>query len=327
MLQFFNIITVIGAIYTAALVIKAVRSIQVYFLPSNLQRYAHISADGLSPWALVTGSSDGIGYAFAKELALRGFNIVLHGRNKTKLNVVRSKLQKKHPKTLFRILVADASTVQCVNCLRAGKNQPQQSLSFNAIKDELADLHLTVLVNNAGGGTKDPVYLPLGDSSEHRITENVSVNALFPLHLTRVLLPHLARSSPALVMNVSSMADTGFPLIASYSASKGFLMTLTRAIRLEVALLGQADIECLGIRVGNVTAVSHNKEPPSLFTPTADIMARAALDRAGHGHTVTIGYWAHALQQATITCMPAFIVDKIMINAICERRDIELKSN
>ncbi|KAM0262596.1 hypothetical protein ACHAQJ_001641 [Trichoderma viride] len=327
MLSSSGIFASIGAITVAVLVIKAARAIRVYLLPPNLQRYVHVSADGRPPWALVTGASDGIGRAFAGELALRGFNVVLHGRNQAKLDVVKSQLQNRYPETLFRTLIVDASTVQCLNCLQAGEKQPQQSLDFNAIRDTLQDLHLTVLVNNAGAGTRNPIYLPLGDSSEQRITENISVNALFPLHLTRVLLPHLAQSSPALIMNISSVADAGFPLLASYSASKQFLMTLTRAIHMEIALLGEADIECLGVRVGNVTAVSHNKQSPSIFTPTADTMARAALDRAGHGHVVVIGYWAHALQQAGLMFMPDSAAEKVMINVIRERRHAELKSS
>ncbi|GFP58605.1 very-long-chain 3-oxooacyl-coA reductase let-767 [Trichoderma asperellum] len=301
----------IGAIAVATLAIKAASAIVVYLLPSNLQRYAHVSADGRPPWALVTGASDGIGRALADELSLRGFNVVLHGRNQAKLDVVRSELQKRHPGRAFQTLIADASTVQCMNCLQAGETPSQHSLSFDAIKDALQDLHLTVLINNAGGGPTNPVYLSLDDSSESRITDNVSVNALFPLHLIRVLLPHLAQSSPALIMNISSMADAGFPLLASYKTT----------------LLGRADIECLGVRVGNVTSVSHNKEPPSFFTPSADIMARAALDRAGHGHVVVTGYWAHALQQAGLTLMPSFMANKVMINAIRVRNEAELKSS
>lgn len=322
-----DIFASIGAIAVAALALKAASAVRVYLLPSNLQRYAHVSADGRPPWALVTGASDGIGRAFAEELALRGFNVILRGRNQAKLDVVKSELQKRHPERAFRTLIADASTVQCVNCLQAGEAHSRHSLDFNAIKDALQDLHLTILINNAGGGSTNPVYLSLGDSSEWRITDNVSVNALFPLHLIRVLLPHLAQSSPALIMNISSMADAGFPMLASYSASKQFLMTLTRVLNLEFALLGQTDIECLGVRVGNVTSVSHNKESPSLFMPSADTMARAALDRAGHGHVVVTGHWAHALQQASLTLMPSFMANKVMIDAIRVRKEAEMKSS
>ncbi|KAL6801493.1 short chain dehydrogenase/reductase [Trichoderma sp. SZMC 28012] len=317
----------IGAVTVAALAINVLSAVKVYILPSKLKRYAHFSSDGNPPWALVTGASDGIGRSFAEELALRGFNVVLHGRNQTKLDVVKAELQKKHPETSFRTLVADASKVQCVNCLQGGENESQHPLDFNAIKDALQDLHLTVLINNAGGGARDPVYLSLSDSSEERITDNVTVNALFPLHLIRVLLPHMAQNSPALIMNISSLADAGLPLLASYSASKQFLMTLTRTIDLENAFSGKTDIECLGIRVGNVTGVSHNRESPSVFTPSAETMARAALDRAGHGHGVITGHWAHALQQAMMTFMPTFLARIVILNTIRERKEAELKSS
>jgi 17beta-estradiol 17-dehydrogenase / very-long-chain 3-oxoacyl-CoA reductase len=322
-----DILAPIGAIAIAALALKVASAGIVYLLPSKLHRYAHVSADGRPPWALVTGASDGIGRAFAEELALRGFNVVLHGRNQAKLDVVLSELQKRHPGRAFRTLIADASTVPCVNCLQAGEAQSRHSVDFDAIKDALQDLHLTVLINNAGGGSTNPLYLSLGDCSEKRITDNVSVNALFPLHLIRVLLPHLAQNSPSLIMNISSMADAGFPMLASYSASKQFLMTLTRVVNLESALLGQTNIECLGVRVGSVTSVSHNKVSPSLFTPSAVMMARAALDRAGHGHVVVTGYWAHALQGASLTLLPSFMANKVKVDAIRARRDAELKSS
>ncbi|KAK0761703.1 hypothetical protein N5P37_005685 [Trichoderma harzianum] len=317
----------IGAVTVAALAINVLSAVKVYILPSKLKRYAHFSSDGKHPWALVTGASDGIGRSFAEELALRGFNVVLHGRNQTKLDVVKAELQKKHPETSFRTLVADASKVQCVNCLQGGENESQHPLDFNAIKDALQDLHLTVLINNAGGGARDPVYLSLSDSSEERITDNVTVNALFPLHLIRVLLPHLAQNSPALIMNISSLADAGLPLLASYSASKQFLMTLTRTIDLEIAFSGKTDIECLGVRVGNVTGVSHNRQSPSFFTPSANTMARAALDRAGRGHGVITGHWAHALQQAMMDFMPTFLARIVILNTIRERKEAESKSS
>ncbi|KAL7930823.1 short chain dehydrogenase/reductase [Trichoderma chlorosporum] len=319
-----KVLASIGAITAAALAIKLVSTISVYLLPSKLQKYAHASSDGRPPWALVTGASDGIGRCFVEELALRGFNVVLHGRNQAKLDAVKAELQARHPERSFRILIADASKVQCVSCLQAGE---KHSLDFDAIKEQLRDLNLTVLINNAGGGSRDPVYLPLSDSSEERVTENVSVNALFPLHLTRALLPQLAQSSPALVMNISSLADAGLPLLASYGSSKAFLMTLTRTINLEMAFSDKADVECLGVRVGNVTGVSHNKEAASLFTPGSDTMARAALDRAGHGHVVVTGHWAHALQEAGVNMMPQFLANRVMIDAIRVRRDAELKSS
>ena len=53
---------------------------------------------GSDSWAVVTGGSEGVGYAFAEELANRGFNIVLMARDLKKLNDCAEKLQKIKPK-------------------------------------------------------------------------------------------------------------------------------------------------------------------------------------------------------------------------------------
>ncbi|KAF4511681.1 hypothetical protein G6O67_003454 [Ophiocordyceps sinensis] len=320
-----SLISAIGALTIGLAVFQVVRLIVTYLVPSRIGRYAHAAPDGHPPWALVTGASDGIGRAFAHELAALGFGVVLHGRNHAKLSLVVSQLQEIYPNGSFRTLVADASTVSCTSCL-AQTDRPVP-VDFGAIKAAVDDLHLTVLINNAGGGPADPIYVPLSECSESRVTANVSLNALFPLHLTRALLPTLGRNAPALVLNVSSLADRGFPLVASYSASKQFLMNLTRAVGLEMALQGSAgEVELLGVRVGRVTGVSRFKERPSLFIPDAQTMARATLARAGRGHGIVIGYWAHALQELCISLLPGWVRDKVLVQVVRWERAKELQS-
>ena len=331
---FNHLLLAIGALSTALAVGKTLGLIRIYLLPSRFSRYAHSSADGSPPWAMVTGASDGIGRAFAGELAGRGFNVVLHGRNPEKLGRVMADLQAKFPERSFRIVIADAGTVACVSCIqpqqhgaaKSGK-LPSGALDFAAIKAAVDDLHLTVLINNAGNGPSDPIYSPLGGSAEARITGNVSLNALFPMHLMRELLPTLTRNTPALVMNISSITDQGFPLLTSYSSSKRFMMTVTKSVKLELQLEGQEEnLELLGIRIGRVTGVSGYKEKPSLFTPDTVTMARAALARAGHGHGVVDGYWSHALQQFFLQLLPQPVRDRFLIDVIKGEREEELKS-
>ncbi|KAL3291148.1 short chain dehydrogenase/reductase [Colletotrichum asianum] len=322
-----NIISAVGIFTIGIVVVKAINLITIYTLPSRLSRYAHTSSNGNAPWALVTGASDGIGHALAHELAMQGFNVVIHGRNHTKLSAALSRLRATHPERSFLLLIADASTVPCMNCI--GSEHPsstgdssQNPLDFNVIQADLSDLHLTVLINNAGGGAVNPICLPLSESSATRITSNVSLKALFPLHLTRVLLPILRRNAPALVMNISSMADKGFPLLASYSASKQFLMNMTRAVGLELRLNDDDEqVEMLGVRTGRVTDVSHCKEPPSLFTPDSQTMARAALARSGRGNGIVVGYWAHALQQLGSSLLPAWALDQVIMAVMRKERE------
>jgi NAD(P)-dependent dehydrogenase (short-subunit alcohol dehydrogenase family) len=74
----------------------------LYFLyPSTLDRYLR-DYQGEKSWALVTGSSDGIGKGIAHELCSHGFNVVLHGRNAEKLSRVQSSLLAEYPNVQVR---------------------------------------------------------------------------------------------------------------------------------------------------------------------------------------------------------------------------------
>ncbi len=324
-----GVFATVGLLTAAIAVTRAIQFMSIYLLPSRMARYAH-TTNGQPPWALVTGASDGIGRGFAAELAKQGFNVVLHGRNRAKLSSVMSQLQDRHPDRSFRILIADASKVACLNCIRPLPGQshvhdqddaavpaPAPPTDFDALRTALDDLNLTVLVNNAGGGAVNPTFLSLGESSEARITGNVSLNALFPLHLTRTLLPTLRRNSPSLVVNVSSLADNGLPLLVSYCASKRFLLTMTEAVVREMKLLGKGgDVELLGVRVGKTTNTAYFTEKPSFFTPDSQTMARASLEKAGYAHGVVVGYWGHALQHLLIKAMPLWVKDRAFIAAV-----------
>ncbi|KAI1140499.1 NAD(P)-binding protein [Hypoxylon sp. FL0543] len=322
-----TVLSTVGLFTTISVLVKAVFLFKAYISSSKLSRYAHLSRDGEPPWALVTGASDGIGRAFVQELANHGFNVVLHGRNHEKLTRVALELQGLYPERSFKIMVADANRVACVSCLEARRNEgPNDTapLDFTALKKALDGINLTVLINNVGGNPTAPVFVPFKDKAEIKVTEIVSLNALFPLHLTRALLPNLLQNAPALLINVGTLADQGLPLLASYGASKQFLMTLTGTLRLELKMAGKADdVEVLGIRVGRVTGVAGYKAPPSLFVPDAKTFAKAALAHAGHGRGIVIGYWAHALQQLMVSLMPLWVADKIMISVMRQNEEWE----
>ncbi|KAI0376642.1 NAD(P)-binding protein [Hypomontagnella monticulosa] len=312
------ILNFIGLYTTISILAKLYLLFRPYISSSKLSRYAHPSLNGAPPWAMVTGASDGIGYALVEELAHHGFNVVLHGRNPEKLAKRVAELQSSFPDRSFKAIVADANNVACASCLKTHREKGlgrEVALDFAEIKKDLEGLHLTVLINNVGGNPVGPVYVPLKDKDEVKLTENVSLNALFPLHLIRTLLPTLIQNGPSLLINVSSMADQGLPFLASYSASKQFLMTLTSTLRLEVMLEGRADdVEILGVRTGRVTGVTDYKEPPSFFVPDTKTFAKATLAHAGHGRGLVVGYWTHMLQDLMASLMPPWVADRVRIS-------------
>jgi short-subunit dehydrogenase len=95
---------------------------------------------GRGSWAFVTGSTDGIGFGFADQLAARGFNVIICARNPTKLAAKKQLLEKKHPKVKFATIQADFSNIT------------DPSLAERIAK-ELEQYDVSILVNNVGLGT------------------------------------------------------------------------------------------------------------------------------------------------------------------------------
>ena len=288
-MMFSQTFATVGIISTSLLAIRFLRFVHLYARPSSLKRYLH----GADTWAFVTGASDGIGRGFAQELAQNGFNVVLHGRNPTKLEDVKAQLQNQFPKLDFRILIADAS-----------------STSYQQLDELVAsinDLHLTVLINNVGGAI---TVAPLEDTTSEDVDAIMNMNARFPTQLTKTLLPKLTQmKTPSLMMNIGSMGDFSVPYATIYGGSKGFNMTWSSSLAMELKSEGK-DVEVLAISVGRVTDVSHHKKDASFFTPNARTMAKAALQRVGCGKPVVVGYVGHALQKFLVGLLPFSITSR-----------------
>jgi len=94
-------------------------------------------------WAVVTGSTDGIGRAYAHELAKRGVNLILVSRSQKKLDSVAADIRKKY---LIRTktIAVDFSH---------GENV------FPKIEEQLKDIEIGILVNNVGKQYEYPMFL------------------------------------------------------------------------------------------------------------------------------------------------------------------------
>ncbi|KAK4989187.1 hypothetical protein LTR50_003401 [Elasticomyces elasticus] len=285
-------------------------SIYLHFIRrSKLHRY--LREDG-SAWALVTGSSDGIGKGFAEELCSRGFNVLLHGRNQAKLEMVMADLMQRFPKVMVLSVTADAtkaSSADIDNLLQTVQTLPGK---------------LTVLVNNIGGVPFQPQYASMTECGEEMVDNIVNINARFPTQVARALLPTLRANSPSLVLSMGSITGLqGPPYLVAYSASKAYNHTFSEALSAELAAEHVEGVEVMTILTGVVNSAG-NPSPVNFFTPTSRRMAAAALDKSGCGKRVVFGYWAHALQWTAVTMIPYRLREAILIKALRSRKAEEV---
>ncbi|NXY00588.1 HSDL1 protein, partial [Centropus bengalensis] len=154
-------------------------------------------------WAVVTGSTDGIGKAYAKELAKRGVNIILISRSKEKLEAVAKSISETYQvETLF--VVADFSKGR----------EP-----YPAIKEALKDKEIGILVNNVGILSPYPNYFT--NLSEDMLWDMININIASANMMTHIVLPGMVKKKKGAIVNVSSAACCQpTPMMTTYGASK-----------------------------------------------------------------------------------------------------------
>ncbi|VUC32481.1 unnamed protein product [Clonostachys rosea] len=292
-----------------------------FFRRSGVRRYLDVKpnagASAKESWALITGSSAGLGRALAFELAGLGFNIVLHGSNAAKLEAVKEELQAAHPSRSVRTLVLDARICGLLN-------GADLEAKLNAAVKSLDDIHIRILVNNVGMPQARPeVRAPfdaLDTFTYDELLLNVAGNAVFPMLFTRALYPQLIRNQPALVINMGSLAAEGFPLFPSYGPAKAFLMASTVELRLENRIEGR-DIEVLGIDVAGVTGTDTIQDKPNLMLPDAPTYAKYVVRSIGCGHARVAPYLPQAIFLWVIRSLPSWLGDSVKASMLKGMRE------
>ncbi|WP_183574334.1 SDR family NAD(P)-dependent oxidoreductase [Mucilaginibacter sp. X5P1] len=172
----------------------------------------------MDSYAVVTGASKGIGRDIAILLAKKGYKLLLIARSETELKQLREELQ--NGSLYFAIDLSEPGAAKKVA--------------------EFCDkLQVSVLVNNAGFGVWGNFE---GCNIEQQLNMlQVNINAV--IELTHYLLPQL-RQQLSYILNVSSTAAyQAVPTLAVYAASKAFVLSFSRALRVE--LKGSVSVSCL----------------------------------------------------------------------------------
>ncbi|XP_042855475.1 inactive hydroxysteroid dehydrogenase-like protein 1 [Penaeus japonicus] len=286
-----NVLTVVGFLVVGKILVCAVWA-AVAMLRTHL--WARLWDKRLpqtyGKWAVVTGSTDGIGKSYAKELAKKGMNILLVSRNMEKLQRVAGEIRSQYG-VETDIAQADFADGRPI---------------YSNIEKHLTDKDIGILVNNVGMAVHPRLY---ERQMEDDIWAYVNVNVASVLAMTRLVLPGMLRRKKGAIVNVSSIT-AHFPMayIEVYSATKAFVSSFTRALQLEYGSSG-VTIQCLepAFVISNMTSSVEEFRTPGLFLPTSDTFAANAVATIGYSNRTT-GYWTHELQLAWWKSFPEWYI-------------------
>jgi short-subunit dehydrogenase len=166
----------------------------------------------ITPYALVTGPTSGIGYALADLLAKDGVNLVLTSRNETRLQEVKTELEDKYSVNV-KIIPRDLA-------------QPgAPSEIFAILKQE--GLQLSILVNNAGYN----VYGRFEESDLEQELKMIQLHIGSVTESTKLFLRQRARDATNKILNVSSIAAlVPGPRVSVHFATRAHVLSFSLAL-------------------------------------------------------------------------------------------------
>ncbi|MFN8474003.1 MAG: SDR family oxidoreductase [Anaerolineae bacterium] len=230
-------------------------------------------ADRNGRTALITGASSGIGAEYARQLAERGYNLVLVARREAQLTALAEELRAAN-RIETEVLAADLSLHQDVD----------------RVAERIQNLpDLALLVNNAGFGstgkfaTKDP-------QSQVDMAE---VHVVATARLTRAALPGMIARGCGGIINVSSVAAY-LPGNAMYASTKAWMITFSNALTRELAGTG-VSVQAL---LPGYTYTEFHDQPefrnfkrssvPSIFWLSADDLVSESLQCLAQGSGICV---------------------------------------
>lgn len=171
--------------------------------------------------ALITGATSGIGEEFAKRFAKKGYRLILVGRREDRLNALAKSFD-----VPVKTVVADLSSErECVKLLK----------KINHVK-------IDVFINNAGFGTAG-AFLETDLKKEINM---IHVNDIAMHILFKGLLRKMQKEGYGTILNVCSSAGLlpAGPYMATYYATKAYMVSLTRAVAQELKEMGSNVYVC-----------------------------------------------------------------------------------
>jgi len=222
----------------------------------------------------LSGASGGFGREFAIQLEALGYHLILHGRDKVRLQMTLDALQQKqNHRCMLADLAIPAEVERVIDSLKQ--------------EDDLIGL-----VNNAGFG----IWGGFVDRESVLQQEVLQTDLMTPIHISHALLPQFIKKN-GFIINVSSLAaETPLPYLASYAAAKAGLTFWSEALCTEL----QGKVRVVTLAPGPSPTGFRDRSgmgqgKGSIFRTSAHHVVQQALRCLQQGGGYCIPGWRHKL--------------------------------
>uniref|UniRef100_A0ACD5ZRC9 Uncharacterized protein n=1 Tax=Avena sativa TaxID=4498 RepID=A0ACD5ZRC9_AVESA len=290
----------VGAFHVAALCFRLLAYVLLSLRQPKDLRHRY------GAWAVVTGPTSGIGRSISLELARRGLNLVLVGRDAAKLRDISETISSTHSVQTKTVLF-DFSHVSTL----------QGDKAMRRFQEAIQGLEVGLLVNNAA--VLKPGALFMHEAAVESLVRIIRVNVLAVTQvtaakgMTAAVLPVMVQRGRGTIVNISSgsaLALPSFPLYSVYAATKRSLSVEYKSKGIDVQCQVPFFVETTMIS----SAVKANFFP--MFVPTPESYARAAVRWIGHG-SMSVPYVAWFTGM-----VPEFVLDKYRLQQHVHQRTI-----
>jgi len=201
--------------------------------------------------ALITGASSGIGAALARLFAKNGYRLILVARSVDKLEALAQELERDF---------AVPAHVQEADLARRGSAK-----RLSAAVREL-DVDVDVLVNNAG--VMEHGFFADMPSAKHKRMIDLNISGL--TSMLNTFLPGMVERGAGRILNVASVAAfQPLPSLATYAATKAYVLSLTESLAEELSGTGVTVTALCACLQGDVISV------PGALNLAATVTGRA----------------------------------------------------
>ncbi|GMR45138.1 hypothetical protein PMAYCL1PPCAC_15333, partial [Pristionchus mayeri] len=287
------ILFVLGYTFLALIALRLLLSLFRILWPYFLSPRRDLHARAGARWAVVTGATDGIGKAYAFELAEQKFDVFLVSRTASKLDDTKKEILAKFPEVKVESFAFDFTA-------------PTHE-EYKPLLEALAEIEVGVLVNNVGMALDCPEAMHEVEGGGLALARISTCNTLPVIILTTAVLDQMVGREKGVIINISSIAALNEMAYWNvYSAGKRFMLHLSSILHQEYSPRG-ITVQC--ITPGGVSTKLKIVDTLAFFEPSAPKFAKSALKTVGIVSETT-GYFAHQIQAEMFGLIPNWLMNK-----------------